>query len=96
ALAGMAADGVLFVVLPPGVDGAPIQAIADEQVAAAPPASDGRQVLRLTTVGGPVVLISPELAHRAVNGRPPEIQSPDASVAGTAVVDAVPPEVRVR
>ncbi|QFU86309.1 glycosyltransferase family 2 protein [Amycolatopsis sp. YIM 10] len=96
ALAGMAADGVLFVVLPPGVDSAPIQAIAEEQVAAAPPAADGRQVLRLTTVGGPVVLISPELAQRAVNGRPPEIQSADASVAGTAVVEAVPPEVRVR
>ncbi|MBN6034521.1 glycosyltransferase family 2 protein [Amycolatopsis sp. 195334CR] len=96
AVAGMAASGVLFVVLPPGVDGAPILAIAEEQVAAAPPAADGRQVLRLTTVGGPVVLISPELAQRAVNGRPPEIQSADASVAGTAVVEAVPPEVRVR
>ncbi|WP_240686978.1 glycosyltransferase family 2 protein [Amycolatopsis suaedae] len=96
ALLGMAANGVLLVVLPPGVDGSAQLAAGGDLVTPAAPTADGRAVLRLTPAAGQVVLISPELAHRSVNGRLPEVQSPDASVAGTALVDARLPDVRVR
>ncbi|OZM73800.1 glycosyl transferase [Amycolatopsis antarctica] len=88
-----AAGGVLFVVLPEGSGGSAgeaVRGLAGDLIAAAPPTSDGRPVLRLTPTGGQVALVSPEQARRSVTGMPP--------VDATAVspVDARPPDVRVR
>jgi GT2 family glycosyltransferase len=90
ALFSAAADGVLFVVLPPGTAAAPFVQLAPDLAAGAPPLSDGREVLRLLPPGGQVVLIPPELARQAVTG-----QAPSES-AGVVPVDAGLPDVRVR
>src|SRR5699024_7509379 len=65
------AVGVEFVVFPPGHGGAVLRNSVPELVEPAPAASDGRTVLRLTPQGGPVMLLSPVEAHRAVNDQAP-------------------------
>ena len=85
-----AAGGVLFVVLPPGTAGEAVREAGDGLLADAPPTSDGRAVLRLTSAAGQVVLVPSEQARRSVSGEPPT----DASA--VSPVDARPPSVRVR
>ncbi|MBK1785697.1 glycosyltransferase family 2 protein [Prauserella cavernicola] len=94
AVTSAASAGVLFLVLPPGEDGARLRQAADDLVADAPPATDGRTVLRLTPVSGQVTLVSPEQARRAVSGEPPsgELMTGDSA----AEVQAELPDVRVR
>ncbi|MEU6645730.1 glycosyltransferase family 2 protein [Saccharomonospora sp. NPDC046836] len=94
AVTSAAAAGVLFVVLPPGTDGAPLQQAARDLLTGAPPTSDGRQVLRLTPASGQVTLVSPEQARRAVSGASPHGELMTGTA--TAPVDAQLPEVRVR
>lgn len=97
AVTSAAVAGVLFVVLPPGMEaaaGSPLRERAADLVAGAPPTSDGRTVLRLTPTSGRVTLVSPGQARRAVSGQAP---APEA-MGGTAVVpvDAQLPGVRLR
>ncbi len=91
AFAAAAASGVLYVVLPSGVNGAVYVELARDLVAPAAPTSDGRPVLRLLPAGGQVALISPELAQAAVTGKGAPGVSP-----GVAPVQAGLPDVRVR
>ncbi|MFD9965861.1 glycosyltransferase [Amycolatopsis sp. NPDC058986] len=91
ALTAAAASGVLYVVLPAGVDPAAYPTLAKDLVAVAPPASDGRPVLKLLPPAGQVVLISPELAKAAVTGGDAPGVSP-----GVSPVQAGLPDVRVR
>src|SRR5699024_2374532 len=88
------AAGVEFVVFPPGHDGAVLRNSVPELVEPAPATSDGRTVLRLTPQGGPVMLLSPVAAHRAVNDQAPSGDLSDGK--GTLVESAEPPDVRVR
>ncbi|SFP34834.1 Glycosyltransferase, GT2 family [Amycolatopsis arida] len=94
AVTAAAAAGVLLVVLPPGQGAERLRQAAPDLVAGAPPTDDGREVVRLLPTGGPVTLIAPEQARRAVSGQPP---SGDLR-GGTSVapVDAELPTVRVR
>jgi hypothetical protein len=92
ALVSAVSAGALFVVLPSGVDAAPYEQLGHALVTGAPPTEQGRQVLRLVPQGGQVVLISPELAKRAVTGQP-ELPASDM---GVSPVDARLPDVRVR
>ncbi|OLT42077.1 hypothetical protein BJF85_23625 [Saccharomonospora sp. CUA-673] len=94
ALTNAAAAGVLFVVLPPGEDGAAVQRDAGDLVEPVTSTSDGRTVLRLTPESGQVTLVSPEQAHRAVSGAAPS----DELMRGEAIasVDARLPEAHVR
>nr|WP_243659081.1 glycosyltransferase family 2 protein [Tamaricihabitans halophyticus] len=93
AVAFAAASGVSYVVLPTEADAARLRAVTGELTADAPATSDGRGVVRLLPVSGNAVLISPELAQRAVRGGAPSMET-----SGTAVapVDAEPPDVAVR
>nr|WP_121012776.1 glycosyltransferase [Saccharothrix australiensis] len=93
ALAGAAAGGVAFVVVPDRATGQRLRDLVGDLVAEAPPMSDGRPVLRVQLAAGNAVLLSPDLARRARTGGTP----PDALGApGTAPVDSAPPEVGVR
>lgn len=92
-VASASAAGVQFVVLPPGVGAEGVIAGGGELVTAAPPLSDGRQVVRLKPTGGQVVLIAPELSKLAIGGKPP---TGDIEGEGIAVVDAELPDVRLR
>ncbi|MFC4084790.1 glycosyltransferase [Amycolatopsis samaneae] len=91
ALTAAAASGVLYVVLPAGVDPAAYSTLAKDLVTVAPPTSDGRPVLKLLPPAGQVVLISPELAKAAVTGGAAPGVSP-----GVSPVQAGLPDVRVR
>ncbi|WP_116047223.1 glycosyltransferase family 2 protein [Amycolatopsis palatopharyngis] len=93
AVTSAAASGVLFVVLPPGENGAALRQSAGDLVTEAPPAADGRQVLRLTPAAGQVVLVSPEQARRAISDQAPS----DELMTGASVapVEADLPVVRV-
>ena len=90
ALSGAAASGVLYVVLPAGVDADPITAVAGDLASAVPPTGDGRAVLRLREPSGQVVLIPPGVVRQAVSGEAP------TSTLGVTPVDAQLPDVRVR
>ncbi|MGH3518714.1 MAG: glycosyltransferase [Haloechinothrix sp.] len=92
-VASASAAGVLFVVLPPGVDSAALIGAGGEVVTTAAPTVDGRQVVRLKPVSGQVTLIAPELSRLAVGGKAP---LGDIEGEGVAPVDAGLPEVRVR
>lgn len=92
-VASASAAGVLFVVLPPGMDASGLLQAGGELVTAAAPASDGRQVIRLKPISGQVTLIAPELSRLAISGRAP---TGDTEGQGIAEVDARLPEVRVR
>ncbi|TKG58718.1 glycosyltransferase family 2 protein [Prauserella endophytica] len=94
AVTSAAAAGVLFVVLPPGEEGARLRQAASDLVRDAPTTSDGRVVLRLTPVSGQVTLVSPEQARRAVSGEPPSGELMTGS--SVAEVEARLPDVRVR
>lgn len=94
AVTSAAAAGIRFVVLPRGEDGGRLLAGAPNLVTAARPARDGRAVLRLTTSAGPVTVVSPEQANRAVTG-----QAPSGELMGgpaVAPVDVDLPGIRVR
>jgi hypothetical protein len=88
-----AAAGVLYVVFPDEPTAQRARHLAGDLVSAAPPTADGRPVLRLRIAGGPVELISPELAHRAITGG-----TPPTSRGGRAItpVDSAPPDVGAR
>ncbi|WP_026360831.1 glycosyltransferase family 2 protein [Amycolatopsis nigrescens] len=88
-LSAAAASGVLFVVMPPGVE-RPLAQAVPAVAGDAPPTEEGRQVLRLVPPGGQVVLIPPELARQAVTG-----QAPDEFTGVTPVPSGLP-DVRVR
>lgn len=92
-IASAGAAGVLFVVLPPGVDATGVLQAGGELVTAAAPASDGRQVIRLKPISGQVTLIAPELSRLAISGKAP---TGDIEGQGIAEVDARLPAVRVR
>ena len=92
-VAQAAAAGVLFVVVPTHADAASLRESAGDLVADAPATSDGRPVLRLQPAAGPVTLLSPELARRAVTGGEPPVE---LGAGGIVPVDAAPPSVAVR
>lgn len=93
AVAAASMAGVLFVVLPPGVDAAGVIEAGGELVTTATPLADGRQVVRLKPPAGQVTLIAPELSKMAISGKPPP---GDIEGEGVAVIDANLPGVRVR
>lgn len=92
-VAQAASAGVLFVVLPTRTEAVRLQESAGDLVAEAPPMSDGRPVLRLQPAAGPVTLLSPELARRAVTGGEPPTE---LGIGGIVPVEATPPSVAVR
>ncbi|SDF91984.1 Glycosyltransferase, GT2 family [Lentzea fradiae] len=93
ALAQAAASGVVFVVLPSSEAAARVASAAGELVSTAPPASDGRPVLRVRLAGDTGVLLAPELARRArTGGDPPEVLAAE----GISPVNVSLPEVAVR
>jgi hypothetical protein len=92
-VAQAAASGVLFVVVPSEREATELRESAGDLVAAAPPTSDGRPVLRLQPAAGQVTLLSPEMARRAVMGGEPPT---DLGAAGIVPVEAAPPSVAVR
>ncbi|MFF5987763.1 glycosyltransferase [Prauserella flavalba] len=94
AVTSAAAAGVLFLVLPPGEEGARLRQAASDLLHDAPSTSDGRVVLRLTPASGQVTLVSPEQARRAVSGEPPSGELMTGS--SVAEVEARLPDVRVR
>jgi GT2 family glycosyltransferase len=87
------AAGVLFVVVPTETEAVQLRESAGDLVADAPKTSDGRPVLRLQPAAGPVALLSPEQARRAVTGGEPPSE---LGAGGIVPVDAVPPSVAVR
>ncbi|WP_346129314.1 glycosyltransferase family 2 protein [Lentzea roselyniae] len=93
ALAQAASSGVSFLVLPSEKDSARVRGAAGELVSVAPPASDGRPVLRLRLAADTGVLLAPDLARRArTGGEPPaELAAP-----GISPVNVSLPEVAVR
>ncbi|TDP93711.1 glycosyltransferase family 2 protein [Labedaea rhizosphaerae] len=93
ALAEATAAGVLFVVLPDRATADRLHAMANDLIADAPATSDGRPVVRMELNGGDAVLLSPELAKRAVSGLSP----PSAlGTGGIVPVAASPPDLAVR
>jgi GT2 family glycosyltransferase len=92
-IAQAAAAGVLFVVVPSAEEAEVLRESAGDLVAGAPPTSDGRPVLRLQPAAGQVMLLSPELARRAVTGGEPPTE---LGAAGLVPVEAAPPSVAVR
>ncbi|MFD5824935.1 glycosyltransferase [Lentzea sp. NPDC060358] len=93
ALAQAASSGVVFVVLPSSAVASRVSAAAGELVSVAPPASDGRPVLRLRLVADTGVLLAPDLARRARTGGEP---SAVLSAEGVAAVNLSLPDVAVR
>ncbi|SFB64186.1 Glycosyltransferase, GT2 family [Amycolatopsis marina] len=93
AVTSAAAHGVLFVVLPPGENGAALRQAAGDLVGNAPRTADGRQVLRLTPAAGQVVLVSPEQSRRAISDQAPSGEL--MTGAAVAEVQADLPTVRV-
>ncbi|GAA1963970.1 glycosyltransferase family 2 protein [Amycolatopsis minnesotensis] len=90
ALASAAANGVLFVVLPPGSDVSAFLSLGQNVVTGAASTTSGRPVLRLVPPSGQVALIPSELAKQAVTGKAP------GDSTGVTPVDARLPDVRVR
>lgn len=90
ALASAAANGVLFVVLPPGANVSAFLALGQDVVTSAASTTTGRAVLRLVPPSGQVALIPSQLAKEAVTGKAP------GDTAGVTPVDAHLPDVRVR
>jgi GT2 family glycosyltransferase len=93
ALAQAAAAGALFLVVPDTTTARRVRRLAGPLVSTAPPTADGRPVLRLRIAGGPVELISPELAHRAITGGTPPTSRGGREVTS---VDTAPPDVGAR
>ncbi len=81
ALAQAASSGVVFLVLPSSEVASRVRAAAGELVSEAPPASDGRPVLRLRFAADTGVLLAPDLARRARTGG-----EPGAELAASGVV----------
>lgn len=93
ALAQAASSGVSFVVLPSEEASSRVRGAAGELVSVAPPASDGRPVLRLRFAADTGVLLAPDLARRArTGGEPPA----ELAAAGVAPVNVSLPDVAVR
>ncbi|HEV2777992.1 MAG TPA: glycosyltransferase, partial [Actinophytocola sp.] len=93
AIAGAAAAGVVFVVLPDTGTADRVRSAAGELVSLGPSTEDGRPVLRVQLAAGQVTLLSPELAKQAATGGAP----PGAlGTAGIVPVEAAPPDVAVR
>jgi hypothetical protein len=85
-----AASGVEFVVLSDRPAADLLTASAGDLVAAVPPTSDGRPVLRLVPLSAPVVVLPPQLAGKArTGGAPPD----DYAAADVVPVPAAPPNV---
>jgi len=92
AVAAVAATGVEFIVLPPGVPGQAVLTASQGLARSAPPTADGRPVLRVVRPSPGAELLGPQLAAQARSG-----SSPPVVVAATRVgVPAVPPSVAVR
>lgn len=85
-----AVSGVEFVVLPDQVAADTLTRSAGDLVTGAPPASDGRPVVRLLPLPAPVVVLPVQLADKArTGGAPPD----DYADLGVVQVDARPPKV---
>lgn len=93
AVALAAAGGTGFVVLPDAAAAARLRTAAADLVADAPATSDGRPVLRLLPLGGPVTLLSPQAATQATRE---DIPPAELDRAGLVAVDAALPSVAVR
>src|SRR5207248_8349570 len=74
AVAQAVTAGVLFVVLPDRATVGRLTSTVGDLATEVTDASDGRPVVRLQPAGGATVLISPELARRAVTGGQPPAQ----------------------
>ncbi|SEP96524.1 Glycosyltransferase, GT2 family [Lentzea xinjiangensis] len=93
ALAQAASSGVSFVVLPSAEASSRVRDAAGELVSVAPPASDGRPVLRLRFAADTGVLLAPDVARRArTGGEPPA----EPAAAGVSPVNLSLPDVAVR
>lgn len=92
AIADMAATGVAFIVLPTAEQGTRALAAAGPLAGSAPPAADGRPVLRVVRPIPGAELLGPALAEQSRNGAAPPIEK---GVTGV-LVDGRPPSVAVQ
>ncbi len=92
AIANVAATGVQFVVLPTAAQGARALAAAGPLARSAPPAADGRPVLRVTRPVPGAELLGPALAVQARIGAAPPVEP---GVSGV-LAPATPPRVAVQ